>query len=626
MLETGREALRPGTFPRGDSTRFVLWAPEARRVELVLAGAHPRELPMEPIGEGYVAATVPAPPGTRYGFRVDGEGPWPDPCSRSQPDGPHALSAVVDPALFRWTDAAWPGISMRGQVLYELHIGTFTAEGTFDAAREALPRLAQLGITTLELMPVAEFPGRFNWGYDGVQPFAPFHGYGTPESLARLVDAAHASGLGVLLDVVYNHLGPDGNYLGKFSPHYFTQRYANEWGDALNFDGPQSEGVRRFFIENARYWIEAFHFDGLRLDATQSIHDAGDPHVLAEIAIAAREAAGSRQIVLIGENEPQDVRCLRAISEGGHGLDGLWNDDFHHSARVAASGFHHGYFADYRGTAQELLSAVKHGFLYQGQWYRWQNKRRGTPVTREPAQSFVVFTQNHDQVANTFDGRRPTSLTSAAKDRALTALLLLGPQTPLLFMGQEFGASTPFPFFADHGAALRAAVREGRSDFLAQFPAFGSSQARALIPDPAAIATFESARLRDDERERNVPAVALHRDLLALRREEPLLRLQDRFSIEGAVLCESAFVLRWRGDGLQGDRLLVLNLGPERELTPAPEPLLAPPAGQDWRCAWDSEDPRYGGMGIAPLYEDGRWHLRPEHASFWRSQPQGDER
>lgn len=622
MPDAFEAAVQPGVFRDADAWRFVVWAPERGRVELRLETPDsPRTLALQPAGKGYFSVTARAPEGARYGYLVDGEGPWPDPCSRSQPDGPHGLSALVDTAAFAWTDSAWRGLTLPGQVFYELHVGAFTPAGTFDAARAELPRLATLGITVIELMPVAEFPGRFNWGYDGVQLFAPFHGYGEPAALARFIDAAHAQGIGVILDVVYNHLGPDGNYLGKFSPYYVSPRYANEWGDALNFDGPHSHGVRSFFLENARYWIGQFHFDGLRLDATQSIHDSSAPHILAEIAAAARAAAAGRSIVLVGENEPQDLRCLHAPSQGGFGLDGLWNDDFHHAARVAATGRHHGYFTDYRGSAQELISATKRGFLYQGQWYRWQGKRRGTPVTDEPAAAFITFTQNHDQVANTFDGQRLHRLTTPALERALTALLLLAPQTPLLFMGQEFAASTPFPFFADHGAALRDAVHEGRRDFLAQFPAYAAADARARIADPADPATFESAKLSAAQLPAGAQVTQLYRDLLTLRRNDAVLKRQDRFALDGAVLGERAFALRWSGGAADGDRLLVVNLGAALDLAVVPEPLLAPPVDHDWRCVWDSEEPRYGGSGIAPVHEQGRWNLPATHAAFWCARP-----
>jgi len=304
---------------------------------------------------------------------------------------------------------------MTGQVIYELHIGTFTPEGTFDAAARELLELKRLGITLLEVMPIAAFPGRWNWGYDGVNLYAPSQMYGDVEALKRFINAAHAFGLGVILDVVYNHLGPDGNYLRAYSDDYFTDRYKNDWGDAINFDGPDSPEVREFFIRNACYWITEFHLDGLRLDATQNIYDAGPVHVLAELSRRTREVAWPRNIVLIAENEPQDIRCLLPIEQGGFDLDGMWNDDFHHAAQVALTGQREAYYTDYRGNPQEFISAVKRGFLYQGQYYKWQKQPRGTVVTSQPASAFILFTQNHDQVANTLHGERIHALTSAAR-------------------------------------------------------------------------------------------------------------------------------------------------------------------------------------------------------------------
>jgi maltooligosyltrehalose trehalohydrolase len=620
FVRVSQPKMRPGVFPDAAGTQFNVWAPDARHVELQIEQARgPRRLTLERASGGYHTITTLAPPGTRYAYVIDGDGPWPDPCSRFQPDGPHGPSEVVDTGRFAWTDAAWRGVSMAGQVFYELHIGAFTSAGTYEAARGELPRLKTLGITTIELMPVAEFPGRFNWGYDGVQLFAPFHGYGKPAGLAGFVDAAHALGLGVILDVVYNHLGPDGNYLSKYAAHYFTSRYANEWGEALNFDGAHSHGVRDFFIENARFWISEYHLDGLRLDATQSIHDAGPSHVLGEISAAARAAAGERSIVLVAENEPQQVHGLRPVSRGGYGLDGLWNDDFHHSARVAVTGRSDGYLRDYRGRPQEFISSAQRGFLYQGQWYSWQKKRRGTRVTDEPASAFVAFIQNHDQVANTFDGRRMHSLTSRARERALTALLLLGPQTPLLFMGQEYSATTPFPFFADHTSPLSRLVHEGRRDFLAQFPAYGSPDARERIPDPADPATFEAAKLREDDRAAGAPMELMHRELIALRRADPVISRQDRFSIDGAVLGEQALALRFGGGGGETDRLLLVNLGAASEEAVLPEPLLVPGEQSQWVALWDSDDPRYGGCGTPQAWNGDRWHLPAEHASLWMS-------
>jgi maltooligosyltrehalose trehalohydrolase len=571
-------------------------------------------------GKGYFSGTVSAAaPGTRYRLRLDGEDLFPDPCSRFQPDGPLGSSLVVDPAAYAWRDTGWRGVEMHGQVVYEMHVGAFTREGTFDAAARELPELARLGVTLIELMPLAEFDGRFNWGYDGVALYAPFHGYGDPDALRRFVDQAHALGLGVIQDVVYNHLGPSGCSLPAFSDDFFTDRYDNEWGDAINFDGPNAAGVRDFFVENACYWVAEYHLDGLRLDATQSIHDAGPVHVLAELSERTRAAAGNRRIVLIGENEPQDVRCLAPVARGGHGLDALWSDDFHHSARVALTGRREAYYTDYVGAPQEFVSLAKRGYLYQGQQSLWQGKPRGTPVTDEPASAFVFYLQNHDQVANHARGERIHRLTSAARHRALAAMLLLAPETPLLFMGQEFAASSPFEFFADHGGDLGAAVVRGRREFLAQFPSYATPDSQARVQDPADVATFERCKLDFGERQTHAEVYAMHVELLRLRRTDPVIAAQRRDRIDGAVLGTTAFVLRWFG-GASGDRLLVVNLGADADYVPAPEPLLAPVAGGAWRLAWSSEDPRWGGPGAVNPWSGEAWRFPAESATLFASE------
>jgi maltooligosyltrehalose trehalohydrolase len=373
----------------------------------------------------------------------------------------------VDPSHFGWTDAAWPGIGRDRHVAYEMHIGTFTPEGTWRAARNQLHALADLGITVIEMMPVADFAGRFGWGYDGVNLYAPSRLYGTPDDLRRFIDRAHAMGIGVILDVVYNHLGPDGNYLPEFSPDYFTDRYKNDWGEAVNFEGPAP--ARDYFVENAGYWVDEFHFDGLRLDATQDIKDASPEHVIRSIARRARESAGQRTVYLVAENEPQDTRIARAPEEEGYGLDALWNDDYHHTAVVALTGRREAYYTDYKGSAQELVSAAKYGYLYQGQWYQWQKQRRGTPAFDLPSHAFVAYLENHDQVANSVFGRRLHQQSSPGRHRAITAWTLLGPATPMLFQGQVFSSSAPFLFFADHREELRDSIRNGRREFLSQF-------------------------------------------------------------------------------------------------------------------------------------------------------------
>ena len=613
--------LSVGAELSASGVSFRVWAPQAREVHVVFSDAGLPPLRLSRSEDGYFGGTAPqARVGALYKYELDRRSPYPDPCSRFQPEGPHGPSMVVDAAAYSWQDAHWRGISMRGQVIYELHIGAFTAEGTFDAAARELRRLAALGITCLEIMPVCEFPGRFNWGYDGVDLYAPYHGYGDYDAFKRFVDAAHACQLAVILDVVYNHLGADGNYLACFSPDYFTDRYPNEWGQALNFDGPQSAPVRELFAANAEYWIREFHLDGLRVDATQSLHDASRPHIAAAIVTRARAAAAGRAIIMIAENEPQQAQLLWCIDAGGMGFDAIWNDDFHHSARVALTGNRDGYFHDYRGRAQELASAIRYGFLFQGQHYCWQDKLRGTPALDQPPCSFVAYTQNHDQVANTFYGQRLHEITSPARHRVITALLLLAPHTPLLFMGQEFAASSPFPFFADHRPELAAEVYGGRKKFLRQFASYATQAAQDRILDPGAVQTFNAAKLDLTERDTHDTIYALHEDLLRLRREVPVIAAQTREGIECAVLSEQAFLVRWLGTGA-GDSLLIINLGPQLELRPAPEPLLAPPRQSRWQLAWSSDDPRYGGPGALDVCEAGLDLVPAECALLLRSQP-----
>ena len=601
-----------------------VWAPGRHSVELVIEDdpTGGSDSPLEDEGNGYFSGyPANASMGTRYRFRLDHGQAYPDPVSRFQPEGPHGPSMIVDPTAYRWSDHDWKGVSIDGQVIYELHIGTFTDAGTYRGAMERLPDLADTGITVLEIMPVADFAGRFGWGYDGVNLFAPTRLYGTPDDLRALVDAAHRLGLGVILDVVYNHFGPDGNYLGQFSPYYVSEE-ATEWGRALNFDGEQSAPVREFILTNARYWIEEFHLDGLRLDATQQIFDSSVPHILTEIGIAVRSAAGDRDAIVVAENEPQHPSLVRAPGAGGNGLDALWNDDFHHSAHVAATGRSEAYYSGFRGTAQEFISAAKYGFLYQGEWYAWQQRRRGGPALDLPPTRFVLFTQNHDQVANSRAGRRLHQETSPGRYRALTALLLLLPQTPMLFQGQEFAASSPFLYFADHDADLARLVRDGRRQFMSQFPSVASSNGSGLADDPADSRTFVRCKLDWSERRRHADALDLHRDLLRLRREDPVIRTRAPRSLDGAVLGDAAFVLRFFGhDG--DDRLLVVNLGGRFHAEPLAEPLVAPPYSRTWTTVLSTESPKYGGWGSPPVEtnDDGWWIpaecavlLAPTHA------------
>jgi maltooligosyltrehalose trehalohydrolase len=439
-----------------------------------------------------------------------------------------------------------------------------------------------------------------------VDLFAPSHLYGSPDDFRRFVDRAHAAGIGVILDVVYNHLGPDGNYLKEFSAAYFTDRHSTDWGEAINFDGPGSAPVREFYVANARHWIDEYHLNGFRFDATQALMDNSGDHIIAEVLRAARNSASSRGTFFIAENEPQDTRYLRQPCRGGFGMDAMWNDDFHHSAMVALSGRSEAYMSDYRGRPQEFISAAKWGYLYQGQRYKWQQARRGTPGLDLPASSFVNFIQNHDQVANSGLGLRVDQLTSPGQLRAMTALLLLLPQTPMLFQGQEFAASSRFHYFADHCEQVAGLVRTGRAAEMTQFNSLATPAMQAALPDPCDRATFERSKLNHDERDMpgHAQVLRLHRDLLALRRKEAVLRrISRRGDIDGAVLGPDAFCLRFFGDCVRSndDRLLLVNLGTDLLLDIAPEPLLAPPNGRRWAVVFSSEDVAYGGGGTPAI-------------------------
>jgi maltooligosyltrehalose trehalohydrolase len=594
-----------------------VWAPRHERVDLVIEkgdGQPPAAIPLTCEEGGYFSGLIDGvTAGTRYRFKLGDTGSFPDPASRFQPAGPHGPSEIVDPAQYSWRDAGWRGVEIAGQVIYELHVGTFTEAGTYRAVIERLPDLVDVGITVVELMPLADFPGRFGWGYDGVNLFAPTRLYGSPDDLRALVDRAHAMELGVILDVVYNHLGPDGNYLKSFSPRYFSTK-ATEWGEAINFDEQDAEHVREFFLTNAEYWIEEFHFDGLRLDATQQIFDGSTPEIVSEVAERVRRAARGRKTIVVAENEPQRAAIVRPSTAGGCGLDGLWNDDFHHSAWVACTGRNEAYYSGYRGVAQEFVSAAKHGFLYQGQWYTWQHQRRGSPALDLEPKSFVTFLQNHDQVANG-PGLRLHQTTSAGKVRAFTALLLLMPQTPLLFQGQEFCASAPFLYFADHNPELSVLVKDGRRTFLAQFPSLGSGEGAAALVDPGDPNTFVRCKLDWSERTEHEKILTLHRDLIALRREDAVFRAQRHRALDGAVFSDDAIALRFLGDA-GDDRLLVINLGGRVNVDPAAEPLVAPPVcSKGWRVILSTEAPRYGGWGTPDMEPgDEGWWLPPESA------------
>ncbi|HXS94759.1 MAG TPA: malto-oligosyltrehalose trehalohydrolase [Candidatus Limnocylindrales bacterium] len=603
-----------GAEAHGDTTAFRVWAPKRKRVEVLLSSGEAFELTRE--NDGYFSGTPRVSAGALYKYRLDGGDAFPDPASRFQPEGPHGWSQVVDPAAYSWTGSDWRGASIHGQVIYEMHCGTFTREGTWAAAARELPELASVGITCVELMPVADFPGRFGWGYDGVGWYSPVAIYGKPDELRAFVNEAHRHKIAVILDVVYNHVGPDGNYLKQYSDDYFTDRYANEWGEAINYDGENSGPVREFVAANAAYWAAEYHMDGLRLDATQQIFDSSPENIMTALAREMRAAAKGGEIFIVAENESQHSKLVRPAAKGGYGLDGLWNDDIHHSAFVAATGRNEAYYTDYLGGAQEFVSAAKYGYLFQGQRYKWQAKRRGTPAWGLKPEQFVAYLDNHDQIANSGFGHRLHRLTSPAKLKALTAYLLLAPATPMLFQGQEFASTSPFLFFADHGPDLRPLVKEGRIQFLSQFRSLATPEMYGCFTDPGDPSTFERCKLNFQERTQFASIYNLHKDLLRLRRDDPVFRSQSS-SLDGAVLSSDAFVLRFFG-GEHGDRLLIVNLGRDLQLDPAPEPLLAPPEDTLWQTAWSSEDPAYGGCGTAPPESADNWRIAGQSAIVMR--------
>jgi maltooligosyltrehalose trehalohydrolase len=584
-----RRRYRVGPEKAGPSSFSLrVWAPECRDVRAVVGS---REWPLTADGDGYWVATVDAAVGERYGFRLDGhDSVHPDPASRWQPDGVEALSAIWSPSTFVWSDRAWPGVSLQGQAIYEMHVGTFTTEGTYGAAMRHLAGLRELGITVLQVMPLGAFKGAFGWGYDGVFWCAPHPAYGNPEDFQAFVDLAHNLGLGVILDVVFNHLGPVGNVLPRYSPNYTTDRHENEWGSAVNFDGEQAHGMRDLVISTVEYWTREFHVDGFRLDAAQSIHDDSEDHIITAIARTAQQAAAPRRTFILAEHEPQHARLMRPSEAGGLGLDGLYLEDLHHSLRVALTGVREAYLSDYRGTSREWLAAALHGFLFQGQYYPWQMGGRGAPALDVPSWQHVAFIENHDQVANAM-GRRLRDATSASWWRAVSALLLLGPWTPLVFQGQEWGSRTGFRYFCDHDDELMDVVWQGRREFLSQF------SRRRFEPPPAASdaigrAAFEASRLCHPADPSAVEEWRLYRDALALRAS---FVVRDA-AVHGSTLSDSVLLLRY--PAASPAQLLVLNLGPDLAIDAQPDPLVAPADGV-WQVRWCSEDPSYGGSGIA---------------------------
>jgi maltooligosyltrehalose trehalohydrolase len=552
-----------GAWPEQDGVRFSVWAPEEPRIEVEWTepGGERRLYTLDRHADGKHGGFVPnLPVGTRYRYRLSGDRHLPDPASRFQPEGVHGPSEVIDAGAFIWNDAHWAGIPRTELILYELHVGTFSDAGTFAGIEKHLDYLAHLGVTAIELMPIAEFAGRWNWGYDGVDLFAPSHNYGRPDDLRRLVDAAHRRGLAVVLDVVYNHLGPDGAYLSAFSPYYFTDRHHTPWGAAVNLDAEYHEPVREFFIQNALHWIHEYHIDGLRLDATHELQDDSGRHFLEELADAVHSAV-PRHVVVIAEDDRNLASIGRESTEGGYGVDAIWADDFHHHLRRRIAGDHEGYFRSYTGATADIARTIQSGWFFTGQVAEQTGKPRGTDPSPLGLEQFVFCIQNHDQIGNRPYGDRLLATSGAAAYRAASALLLCAPQTPLLFMGQEWGATTPFLFFTDHDEALGRGVTEGRRAEFSSFSAFRDPATRESIPDPQSPRSFEASRLKwsemiEDDRQR---MLRLYRALLAHRRTSASMRTCDRRTVT-AVALDDATVAVWRQAAGSVQTVLVARL------------------------------------------------------------------
>lgn len=595
MHQTQPWRLDLGAYPVGPSSvRFRVWAPYARTVSVRIEEGNPTSPIQEPIlmlqqEGGYHEATIAGlAHGTRYRYLLDGKQERPDPASRAQPEGIHGPSAFIDPDQFIWSDQNWTGLPLHDLIIYELHVGTFSAEGSFRGIIPFLDYLRnELGITAIELMPVAQFPGARNWGYDGVFPFAPQSTYGGPDGLKELVNACHRKGLAVILDVVYNHLGPEGNYLEDFGP-YFTDRYRTPWGKAINYDGPESDEVRRYIVSNALYWVTEYHIDALRLDAIHGIYDFSAVHMLRELADAVHTIGRQlgRSILVIGESDLNDVRVIAPPTEGGYGLDAQWSDDFHHALHTVLTGERAGYYEDF-GRLDQLAAALQEGFVYSGQRSPHRRRRHGNSARHRPPSQFVVYAQNHDQIGNRAFGDRLTTLVSFDALKVAAAAVLLAPNTPLLFMGEEYGETAPFQYFIDHGdPSLVEAVRKGRC---AEFAAFGWTE----VPDPQDPATFERSRIHPGEPHTSEQTALLrwYRTLIELRKTIPALGTADPDQQGHRVYTYDAenilTVHRWAADG----QAILLILG----FNKAPVSVMLKEPMGEWHLRLNGSNRDFGG-------------------------------
>lgn len=571
----------------GGECSFLLWAPRAKKVDVHILGPQDRIIPLQPCERGYFHAQIESVlVGSLYRYRLDGSIELPDPASAFQPEGVHGPSQVVD-RRFAWNDSSWAGLSLRDYVLYEIHVGTFTPEGTFDAIIPRIAALRDLGITAIEIMPVAQFPGSRNWGYDGVYPFAVQDSYGGPHALKRLVNSCHAQGMAVVLDVVYNHLGPEGNYAGDFG-FYFTEAYKTPWGAALNFDQEYSDEVRRYFIENGLTWITDFHIDGLRLDAIHAIVDASARPFIQELGEACHRRARelNRDVEIVAENNRNDPRVVWPGERGGWALDGQWNDDFHHSLRVALTGEKVGYFQDFVGVT-DLAKAWREGFVYEGEYSKFRKRRHGDSSRDLRGEAFVVFSQNHDQVGNRKVGDRLTAVVSFEQLKLAAATVLLSPYVPLLFMGEEYGEKAPFQYFVSHSdPTIIEAVRKGRGEEFASFEWSGE------LPDPQNERTFLNSKLNWESRDQGEHRVLLqfYRELLRLRHEIPALAELSKHSQEINSLGEATALLARRCDA-RSHVAVAFYFGAE------PKPVELPLPAGFWRLLLDSAEQRWNGLG-----------------------------
>lgn len=609
MPKTPKKQGTPWSLDLGASvidqtqTRFRVWCPKAGSVSVRIVDQENPTIPLTKIEGGYWEGTLTdLPLGTTYRYLIDEQTERPDPASRFQPEGVHGPSQVIDSSSFHWTDQNWRGISLTDYIVYELHTGTFTAEGTFEAIISQLPYLRdQVGITAVELMPVAQFPGTRNWGYDGAYLFAPQNSYGGPEGLKRLIDACHAHGLAVIMDVVYNHFGPEGNYISDFGP-FFTEVYRTPWGSAINYDGPESDAVRHFIVSNAVYWVREFHIDALRLDAIHGIFDFSAKHILQEIgeAVHAEANQSGRHIYVIAESDLNDSRIISPLSKGGYGLDAQWSDDFHHSLHCLLTQEAKGYYEDF-GQLHHLAKAYREYFVYSGEYSPHRKRRHGNSAKQCTPAQFVICAQNHDQIGNRAEGdRHSTSMTFEALKVANTAVLL-SPNIPMLFMGEEYGESAPFLYFIDHSDShLIEAVREGRRR---EFAAFGWTE----VPDPYDAQTFERSRLNFDmsKNSKNGAHLSWSQSLITLRKAIPSLgtrKKTDQFRVWPHPKANALVLFRKAEDGPAALIILGFNKQAATLTLQQPEGL--------WHRRLDNQDLQFGGAGV---------HLAPERLSLSKS-------